>query len=205
MLGQATFNTSKSSSKILNSIESSIKNDINKAVSDIAKEFNIKDFYSAHVLDYCEGYYTPTPVQNLTTSVSENVTHCSNQTAMFHFDPASVIQSELKPGVNLTDLKWPSAIQDAIRAIELASKVMFVVYCIGASAVGIALLGAILGLYTSGRLSAVVNGMVATVRHLPPDLFMFSLTLTFPACVLFIAPCFRHRDGYHQQRLQSHQ
>ena len=168
MLGQATFNTSKSSSKILNSIESTIKDDLNKVAGDIAKEFNIKDFYSAHILDYCEGYYTPGPVQNLTTTVSENVTHCSNQTAMFHFDPASIIQSELKPGVNLTDLKWPSAIQDGIRAIELASKVMYVIYCIGASAVGVALLGAILGMFATGRLSAIVNVMVATVCFIPP-------------------------------------
>ncbi len=170
MLGQATFNTSKSSSKLLNSIESTIKSDLNKAVSDVAREFNIKDFYSAHILDYCEGYYTPGPVQNLTTTVSENVTHCSNQTTMFHFDPANVIQSELKPGINLTDLKWPSAIQDGIRAIELASKVMFVVYCIGASAVGVALLGAILGIFFSGRLSAVVNVMIATVHYIAPRL-----------------------------------
>ena len=197
MLGQATFNTSKSSSKILNSIESSIKDDLNKAVTDVAKEFNIKDFYSAHVLDYCEGYYTPTPVQNLTTTVSENVTHCSNQTSMFHFDPASIIQSELKPGVNLTDLKWPNTIQDAVRAVELASKVMFVVYCIGASAVGVALLGAILGLYTTGRLSAVVNVMIATVRIFPASLLFFSLILTSIACVLFIATRFRHSHGYH--------
>ncbi len=117
MLGEATFNTSKSSSKILNSIESSIKSDLNKVVGDIAKELDIKDFYSAHVLDYCEGLYTPQAVPNLTTTISKNTTHCSNQTSMFHFDPAGIIQNELKPGVNLTELKWPKAIEDSIRAI----------------------------------------------------------------------------------------
>ena len=165
MLGQSTFNTSKSSSKILSSIESTIKSDLNKAIGDIAKELNIHDFYSAHVLDYCEGYYSPSPVTNLTSSPSKNVTHCSNQTALFHFDPAAIIQSELKPGVNLTELKWPKAVQDAVRAAELASKVMFVLYCIGVGAVGLALLGAILSLFASGRLSALVNFMVGSVSH----------------------------------------
>ena len=163
MLGQSTFNTSKSSSKLFSSIESSIKSDLNKVIGDIAKELNLHDFYSAHVLDYCEGYYTPGPVANLTESPSKNVTHCSNQTALFHFDPALIIQNELKPGVNLTDLKWPKAIQNTIRAIELASKVMFVLYCIGIGAVGLALVGAIISLFASGRLSAIVNVMLSTV------------------------------------------
>lgn len=199
MLGQATYNASKSSSKILNDIESTIKSDLNKAVSDIASKFNIKDFYSAHILDYCEGYYTPGPVPNLTTTVSENVTHCSNETAMFHFNPASIIQSELKPGINLTDLKWPSAIQDGIRAIELASKVMFVIYCIGAATIGLALVGALLGLFLSGRLSAVVNIMVATVRCPPLQDRGVLVTDEIPIARVFLTShCLRHCHHHYQ-------
>lgn len=163
MLGHTAINTSDSSSSFISSIENSVKSDINDIVSDIARAINLHDFYSAHVLDYCEGFYTPSPVANLTSSPSKNVTGCSTSRAMFHFDPAQIIQNELKPGLNLTDLKWPVAIQDAIKAIELASKVMFVVYCIGAAAVGLAWIGAMLSFFASGRLSAVVNFMLSSV------------------------------------------
>ena len=54
MLGRLTLNTSSSHSSVLNSIESSIKGDINDLVADVAKKLNIHDFYSAHILDYCE-------------------------------------------------------------------------------------------------------------------------------------------------------
>ncbi|KAL8637142.1 MAG: hypothetical protein Q9228_005556 [Teloschistes exilis] len=161
MLGRVTLNTSKTSSSLLNSIGNSIKGDVNDLIGDIARKFNIHDFYSAHLLDYCEGYYTPSAFANATAEPHKNVTQCSNRTALFHFDPSSVIQKELKPGITLDDLHWPSAIKNAVRAVEIASKVMFVLYCIGAAATGLALLGAFLGVLSGGRLAALSNNMLA--------------------------------------------
>ena len=163
MLGRSAFNTSKSQSSALNSIESTIKNDLNKVAADIAKDLHIHDFYSMHILDYCEGYFTPSPIANLTSSPSKNVTKCSNTSSTFHFDPATTIQNELRPGINLTALKWPSAIQDGINGIKLASNVMFVLYCIGIAAAGVALLGAFVGVIAAGRFAAMVNSMLAFV------------------------------------------
>ena len=54
MLGRLTLNASKSSNSLLNSIESSIKGGVNDLIADVARELNIHDFYSAHLLDYCE-------------------------------------------------------------------------------------------------------------------------------------------------------
>lgn len=54
MLGRTTLDTSKTSSPILKSIKNAIQKDVNEAVSDVAKTLNIHDFYSAHILDYCE-------------------------------------------------------------------------------------------------------------------------------------------------------
>ena len=54
MLGVKTLDTSKSSSSVLKSIESTVQKDVNKVISDVAKILNIHDFYSAHILDYCE-------------------------------------------------------------------------------------------------------------------------------------------------------
>lgn len=82
---------------------------------------------------------------------------------MFHFDPAKAIQNELKSGINLTDLQWPDAVQDGIQAIRLASNVMFVLYCIGIAAVGLALIGALIGVFASGRFAAMANTMLSFV------------------------------------------
>ena len=54
MLGQKSLVVSKTSSPVLKSIKNSIQKDVNTAISDIAKTLNIHDFYSAHVLNYCE-------------------------------------------------------------------------------------------------------------------------------------------------------
>ena len=54
MLGRTVATTSKTSSSILDTIGNDIPKEANKAGADIAKERNIHDFYSAHILDYCE-------------------------------------------------------------------------------------------------------------------------------------------------------
>lgn len=68
--------------------EPGIGDDIANAVGDIendiadklAKTLGIKEWYSLHLMDMCEGTYTP----NATTAhgVGFNVSSCSNQTAM---------------------------------------------------------------------------------------------------------------------------
>ena len=157
MLGETFLNTSSTSSSFLNSLEGAIGGEINSAIGDVARVLDIHDFYSAHILDYCEGYYTPTAVKNATTNPSKNVTRCSNHTALFSFNPTAILQSELRTGVNLSDLQWPSGIEDAVEAIEVASKAMFILYCIGAGFAGLAFLGAIVGVLSGGRLSSLLN------------------------------------------------
>ena len=58
MLGRKSLNTSKTSSSILKSIKNTIQKDVNEAIADVAKALNIHDFYSAHMLDYCEVRYS---------------------------------------------------------------------------------------------------------------------------------------------------
>ena len=89
----------------------------------------------------------------------KNITRCSNQTALFSFNSTDALQSELNPNVKLSDLKWPQQVEDAIQAIEIASRVMFVLYCIGVGFVGIAIIGAIIAFLTDGRISAFINFM----------------------------------------------
>ena len=165
MVGRTFLDNSRSSS-LLGSFASSVKGDINDAVSDITHYLNIHDFYSVHLLNYCEGYYTPSAVANSTSNPHKNVTHCSNQTGLFHFDPTAVLRSELRQGVSLQNLQWPSAIQDGIRALQGTSKVMTILYYIGIALAGLAIAGSIIGSVVGGGISAVVNLLLALVRLL---------------------------------------
>ena len=157
------FNTSDGGNfftNIINEIEQEINKLLDDAESDIARYFDLKDFYSAHIMNYCEGYYEP----NATVKhPSENITHCSNTTTFFHFDPTQIIQNELRPGLNLTDIHWPHEIEEAARAIEVTAKAMFVFYIIGVVFAGLAVLGAVIGLFASGRLSAFTNFLLDIV------------------------------------------
>jgi hypothetical protein len=136
-------------------------------VQSVAKDLGLHDFYSAHILDYCEGYYEPGPVPNATlkkSSINKNVTSCSNMTALYNFDPRAVLQAELnKTGnsdVNLTDLNWPSGIDKGLQALRITTKTMFVLYCIAIGFIAVAFFLALVGFVLNGRLSAFVNVLV---------------------------------------------
>jgi len=144
-------------SSLVNSLEGDINSLLNDVSSDVARALGIHDFYTAHIMDYCDGYYEPNTTVTKQEHPSENVTHCSNRTALFHFDPTAIIESELAPGINLTDIHWPSEIEDATKSVELASKVMFIFYCIGIGFAGLAVIGAVWGVLANGRISASVN------------------------------------------------
>ena len=132
-------------------------------------------------MNYCEGFYEPNTTVTREQHPVENVTHCSNRTALFHFDPTAIIESELAPGLNLTDLHWPSAIEDGINAIRITSKVMFIFYCIGIGFVGLAVIGAVGGFLAGGKISASVNFMLDLVSSQPLQSPAF-----FPSAMLLV-------------------
>jgi hypothetical protein len=89
------------------------------------------------MLDYCEGTFEPGPVPNATlkaSKISRNVTHCSNRTASFDFDPGAALQrtlDETNTGVTLSDLGWPDDLDKGIRALRDSVRATFALYCIG--------------------------------------------------------------------------
>jgi len=166
----SAFNTSDGDggllSTLINDAEGILNSLISNVTSEIAQALNLSDFYSVHLMDYCQGSYEP----NATASNAKmNVSHCSSPSALFHFDPTAVVSSELPSGVNLTDLQWPSEVEDAARAIKVASMVMVIFYIIGIVFAGLAVVGALVTMFTAGRLSACINFMlniVGTILHL---------------------------------------
>ncbi len=168
MVGREVLDDMQSSPSLLDSLGPSVIGNLNNAIEDITHYLNIHDFYSVHLLNYCEGYYEPTGVANAASDPSRNVTYCSNRAALFHFDPTATLEQELRPGVSLENLHWPAAIQDGIRTLEIASNVMVILYYIGIAAAGLAVIGSFVAFAVGGSISAIISLVLNLVGQFQP-------------------------------------
>lgn len=103
-------------------------------------------------------------------TIYKNVTACSNTTVNNHFDPKSTLAQQLKQNtggeIDLTDVQWPSEIDDALNALKVAQKAVFVFYCIAIASIFLALLLAIVGLFSEGRPTALANALMDSLAFL---------------------------------------
>lgn len=179
-IGQNLVNASSSgSSSTLSSffhdltdpIVDELEGDLNDAAADIAKDLGLQDFYSIHIMDYCHGYYEPGPVKNATIhKISQNVTGCSNTTAMFAFDPRAALEKSLNDSGHiagttadkiLDSIDFPQDLEDGIHALRAAFKAQFVLYCIALSFTFLTLLSCIFWVFSGGRLGACSDIILA--------------------------------------------
>lgn len=178
LLGETLLTPSSSNnngplSTLLNHIPPSLTNSINTRIDALTSRLGIEDFYSAHMLNYCYGQYTPVEVPNATyplSSISKNVTGCSESKAGYKFDPTAIVQDALnratKGKVKLSDLNWPDDIERGVKALNALMVAMFVLYVISICLIFLALLAALAAVFAEGRLSACVNFMLAVLAFL---------------------------------------
>ncbi|KAK5139879.1 hypothetical protein LTR04_003289 [Oleoguttula sp. CCFEE 6159] len=176
--GQTLLNTTSTPSSsnpltsLLHNISSSISSSVNADANFLARSLGLHDFYSAHLLDYCEGYYVPSPVANASlplSAIAKNVTACSNRTVFFHFNPTDALQAKLSktsPTLNLTALNWPLAIQDGLEALRVAQKAAFLLYCVAAGTILLSVITSTIAIFTHGRLSVFVEILLSTLAFL---------------------------------------
>jgi len=182
-IGENLISTSSSSSSstlssllnlIPDEITDGVTNEINEQIDKFRERVGIEDFYSAHMLNYCEGQYEPGEKPNATLSekdISKNVTECSKSRATYKFNPTEIIQNALnKSGVDVTlsDLKWPEDLQDGIDALNTLMAAMFVLYVLAICLIFVTLVAAAISLFLSGssRLTPCVNFLLATLAFL---------------------------------------
>ena len=119
-------------------------------------------FERQHVLEpncYVLVVYTPAEIaQQLTGVVTD------------HFDISKVLNQELEIGplhLNLSDIDWPSDIQQGLNALNTALDATFVLYAIGIAAAGCAIIAALVALFLNGsRLVSFGNWGLATLSFL---------------------------------------
>lgn len=158
----------------IHNLTNTISNEINDDLHSFAQSLGVHDFYSAHILDYCEGYYTPTALPNASFplhSIHKNITSCSNRTAFYHFNPTASLQRELNASghgyINLTSsLHWPAAVKDGLDALKVAQRAAFLLYCIAIGLIAAATLVASVSVVLAGRLSACIDLLVTGLAFL---------------------------------------
>lgn len=135
-------------------IEENIESALNNRLESIARDLGLHDFYSFHVLDHCEGFFSPNGTAN------RNVTRCSGQAGLTSFNLSQELQSELSShSVNITlpQLHWPQALDDGLHALRNAFRAVFVLYIVSIILVGLTLVGSLAGLPLTGRIVAFAN------------------------------------------------
>lgn len=84
-----------------------------------------------------------------------------------HFDISKEISGELEVGplhLNLSDIDWPSDIQDNLNKLNAALDATFVLYAIGIAAAGVSILACLVALFLNGsRLISFGNWGLAIV------------------------------------------
>lgn len=157
------FNTSDGDGGFFSSVFNDIQGDINDAAadvaSDVARAIGIHHFYKQYILRYCKGYYKH-------NTTDENITQCSSRVAFATFNPTEAIEAELKPGLNLSVIRWPDQIDDSFQAVKMSMRAMFVLYCIGIALTAIAVLGALFSFLLGGILSAILNFMICILAFI---------------------------------------
>ena len=170
----------------LDSFKNWMEDEIKDGINDLAQILGVHDFYSAHIMNFCEGYYIPGPMVNATVekgTIHKNVTECSNKTAMYHFQPTHTLAQELNDSTNglvdLSKIHWPDEVHDGLNALKMAQRAMFVIYCIAIGLIFIAMILAAGSLFTSRRLVAVIN--------IAADLFAFMAIMIASAIITYVA------------------
>ncbi|KAI9886517.1 MAG: hypothetical protein M1823_001698 [Watsoniomyces obsoletus] len=148
-------------------IPSAVLNGLDNLPDELQDNFvarlGIHDFYSAHVLTYCEGYYEP---NGTTPGARKSITSCSNRTASNWFYPTQILERELTVGVSLEDLRWPRDIDQGINALRTAFRAMFIAYVVGIVATGLTMLASLAGIFDNRRLTAAINAILALLSFL---------------------------------------
>ena len=163
-IGDEWNNLTCSIEQELDSFKNWMEDEIKDGINSLAQILGVHDFYSAHIMTFCEGYYLPGPVPNSTVkagTIHKNVTACSNKTAMFTFDPRKTLVTELNESTNglvdLSDLKWPEKVDDGLAALKAAQKAVFVLYCVSIALIFVAMIMAAGSIFSSRRLIVAIN------------------------------------------------
>ncbi|KAI5464570.1 actin cortical patch SUR7/pH-response regulator pali [Mariannaea sp. PMI_226] len=134
-------------------IKDDVKDEIKQAINNITGEvadhwasaLGIKEWYSLHVIDLCEGNYKP----NATASgAGFNVSKCTKN-SVHDYNVSKLLEQDLSIGpfnFTLAELGWSDDINDAIAKLNDALHGLFIVYVICIVASGLSIIACVVAL-----------------------------------------------------------
>jgi len=144
-------------------------NDIgNSAADKLAEALGISEWYSLHLMDSCEGGFTP----NATSpSPGLNVTNCTDSSVGYKINLTQLVDHELDVGpfdLNLADLNFPDGIQRQINKVNRLLMAVTIFYLIGLGLSGLCVVLAVGDLFMGDRkrLFALIGLAVAGLATL---------------------------------------
>lgn len=161
---------------ITDTVKGEVQELANDAAASIASGLGLRDFYTVHIMNYCQGYYTPGPVKNETVDdISKNVTSCKDPSAMFAFDPTEALVANLNETGQLSEdranqilsaINWPESLEDGLDDLKAVFKAQFVLYCIAIGFTFFTMLSCVFWFLKDGRLGPLTNIIFATLAFL---------------------------------------
>jgi hypothetical protein len=152
-------------------------NDIaNDAADKLADELGISEWYSVHLMDYCEGAFKP---DASAPSPGFDVTECSKPSVGAKVNLTDILGREIDAGpldISLADLDWPEGIQKRIDALNDALTAVTVFYLLGMGLAGVCLFVAAAD-FAAGALPRRVAGLVTTLGAGTSALGTLSMTV----------------------------
>ncbi|KAG5921129.1 hypothetical protein E4U42_005964 [Claviceps africana] len=155
-------------------------NEVTGKIADkVVKGLGIKDWYSLHVMNSCEGYWSP---NSTVPDAGLNITNCSSSSPDDRFNLSKILDKEIKAGpidLNLARMRLDT-VQEKLDKLSRAILSLFVIYAIGAGLSGLAFLCSIVAFWKPdlGRI-VLVNFVVSAPGFL--TLFIASMIVTVAA------------------------
>ncbi|KAK5162819.1 uncharacterized protein LTR77_011145 [Saxophila tyrrhenica] len=116
----------------VNSKDDAIDNAIQTGLHDLASALGLRDFYSVHLLNYCDGDFVPSPVPDETMSrkdISKDVIACSKMTTRGPFDLQSSMVQQSGDMSHHAIARLLSLYHIASLSLQVYQRIMIGLYC----------------------------------------------------------------------------
>ncbi|KAH7328129.1 actin cortical patch SUR7/pH-response regulator pali [Stachybotrys elegans] len=153
-------------------------NDLTGGVADIlADEIGISEWYSLHVMTYCQGQYRPNATAH---NAGLNVTECSDSSPDNRLNLTDILDQQLRVGpleLSLNDIDWPSDVQDAIQMLNNVLLGLFILYVLTMAFSGLTIIGTIVAVFLLSRGVVLINMVIASLGMLTSTIASIIVTV----------------------------
>ncbi|KAJ9129839.1 hypothetical protein NKR23_g12442 [Pleurostoma richardsiae] len=155
-----------SATAAVGALESGLADIEASAADQLARKLGIKEFYTLHITDLCEGDFSP----NATApNAGYNVTNCTRPLQTTYTNVSALLDHELKVGpldLNLADIGVVQDLQDELDKVPSLFKSLAGLYIVNIACTAMALLGSVTGFFFHTMLSVTVNLAMAVLALL---------------------------------------